>query len=75
MPTLPNHRRAWLIKAPLGLVILSFGLCLVVEACLFKAGGAPTLQWIAYGTIALTVFNAGLCLLVDSVRHRLLMEK
>lgn len=69
-----NHRRAWLLKAPIGLVILSFGLCLVVEAGLYKAGGAATLNWVAYGTAALTVFNAGLCLLVDSVRHRMLME-
>lgn len=74
MSSSQNHRRAWLVKAPLGLVILSFGLCLVVEAGLYKAGGAATLSWVAYGTAALTVFNAGLCLLVDSVRHRMLME-
>lgn len=73
MSTPTNHRRAWLIKAPLGLVILSFGLCLVVEAGLYKAAGAATLNWVAYGTAALTVFNAGLCLVVDSVRHRVLM--
>ncbi len=74
MPTPVNHRRAWLIKAPLGLVILSFGLCLVVEAGFYKASGAATLNWVAYGTAALTVFNAGLCILIDSLRHRMLME-
>jgi hypothetical protein len=73
MSTPTNHRRAWLIKAPLGLVLLSFGLCLVVEAGLYKAGGAANLDWVVYGTVALTVFNSGLCLLVDAGRHRGLM--
>ena len=70
-----NHRRAWLIKAPLGLVILSFGLCLVVEAGLYKAAGAAPLNWIAFGTAALVVFNAGLCVFADAVRHRVLMDR
>ncbi|MFT5997983.1 MAG: hypothetical protein ACI81P_000428 [Neolewinella sp.] len=75
MKSATNHRKAWLIKAPIGLVILSFGLCLVVEAGQYKSNGAATVQWIAYGTAALVVFNAGLCIFADAVRHRVMMER
>ncbi len=74
MPSKTNNTahqyRQWLIKAPLGLVIIGFGACLIAEAAMLKYGGAATLDWIAYGTIALIVFNSGLCVLGDAIKHR-----
>ncbi len=62
--------RAWLTKAPLGLVLTGLGACLVSEAAMRKFSGDPRRPWVAYGTIALTVFNSGLSILADAAKHR-----
>jgi hypothetical protein len=69
------QRRQWLIKAPLSLVIIGFGVSLVSEAAMLKYGGGATLNWVLYGTIALIVLNAGLCVLVDAGKHRAHYER
>lgn len=70
-----NYYRRWLLQAALGLVVSSTGLCLVVEAGIWKSQGATTWQWVVAGTFALVVFNAGLCILIDSLRFRMLHEQ
>lgn len=67
-----HHRLRWLIKAPLGLLLTGFGLCLLTEAGMAKFAGEA---WFWRGTLALVVFNAGLCFFGDAVRHRVLMER
>lgn len=66
-----NHRKWWLLKAPAGLLLTGFGLCLLTEAGVAKFSGAP---WFWSGTLTLAVFNAGLCVFGDAVRHRVLLE-
>jgi hypothetical protein len=70
-----KNYKNWLIKAPLGLILVGFGASLIVEAGFYKHDGAPTLHWIAAGTIALIVFNAGLCVFGDAILERVRFEK
>jgi hypothetical protein len=66
-----NNYKNWLIQAPLGLVIVGFGACLIAEAAMTKyAGGA----WVWYGTVALVVFNSGLCVFGNAILHRVRYE-
>ncbi len=65
------HYKRWLIFAPVGLVLTGFGLCLVAEAAILKFKGAPTLDWVLYGTIALVVFNSGLSFFGTAVVERI----
>lgn len=70
-----KHYRRWLIQAPLGLICVGFGACLIAEAAVLKYSGAETWKWVVAGTVALSVFNAGLCLFGDSILHRIRYER
>lgn len=68
--------KRWLIQAPLGLSLVGFGLCMVVDASLYRAtDGVTTWQWVSYGTLALVVFNAGLSIFGDAVVWRARYER
>jgi hypothetical protein len=69
-----QYYKNWLIKAPLGLVLVGFGASLIVEAGFYKHSGATTLNWVAYGTFALVVFNSGLCVFGDAILERVRYE-
>lgn len=69
-----HHYQRWIIKAPLGLSIIGFGLCLVLDAAFMKYNGTDTLHWVAYGTLALIVFNSGVSIFGDAVKHRMHLE-
>lgn len=70
-----KHYKNWLIQAPLGLVIVGFGICLIAEAAIWKYSGVPTWQWIVAGTVALSVFNAGLSIFGGAILHRVRYEQ
>lgn len=67
-----THHRRWRLRAPLGLILTGFGLCLVAEAAFLKYGGAPALQWVLAGTAALVVFNSGLSVFGSAVIARVM---
>jgi peptidoglycan/LPS O-acetylase OafA/YrhL len=68
-----NHNyKNWLIQAPLGLVIVGLGACLIAEAAMTKYTGG---NWFWYGTLALVVFNSGLCIFGNSILHRVRYEQ
>ena len=69
------HHRKWLLKAPLGLVLIGFGVCLVAEGAMRKYGGAETWDWVLYGTLALAVLNAGVSVFGGAVVHRVHVER
>lgn len=69
-----KHYNRWLVQAPLGLVLIGFGVSLVAEAAMVKYDGANTWSWVSYGTIALVVLNSGLCVFGDSILHRVRYE-
>ena len=65
----------WLIKAPLGLILVGAGICMITEAAFFKHSGARDIEWIFAGTVSLVVFNAGLCIFGSSVLSRVRYER
>lgn len=70
-----KHYKRWLIQAPLGLILVGFGACLIAEAAMDKYEGAPLWQWVSYGTLSLVVFNSGLCVFGDAILHRIRYER
>jgi hypothetical protein len=70
-----KHYRNWLIQAPVGLVLVGFGACLVAESAMLKYSGATTWQWVVGGTVALCVFNSGLCVFGNSILEKIRFER
>lgn len=70
-----KHYRNWLIQAPLGLVLIGFGACLIAESAMLKASGVNWTKWVLAGTIALSVFNAGLSVFGNSILERVRYER
>jgi hypothetical protein len=70
-----KHYRNWLFQAPVGLVIVGFGTCLVAESAMLKAAGAGWMSWVPAGTVSLCVFNAGLCIFGNSILERVRYER
>ena len=69
-----THKKKWLLLAPLGLVTVGAGACLVDWAGQLKADGAPAKKWVVAGTGALVVLNAGLSLFGQSVAENVLHQ-
>ncbi len=75
MNSMNKHYRNWLIQAPLGLVLVGFGACLIAESAMLKASGVAWPQWVLAGTVALSVFNAGLSIFGNSILERMRYER
>jgi cell division protein FtsX len=69
-----THKSKWLLLAPLGLVTVGAGACLIQWAGSLQSPRRPTGQWVAAGTLALSVFNAGLCLFGSGVAESVLYQ-
>lgn len=65
-----STRTKWLILAPLSLVLIGAGLCVLTEAAWAKHTGAPFWQWFLRGTYSLILINGGLSLFGQAVRFR-----
>jgi hypothetical protein len=61
----------WNKLAPLGLLIIGFGLSLTGDAMISKARGRG---WFLKGTIGLIVFNAGIAVFGEAIKNRALYE-
>lgn len=70
-----KHYRNWRIQAPLGLVLIGFGACLIAESAILKAGGADWTKWVLAGTVSLCVFNAGLSIFGNAILERVRYER
>ncbi len=68
-----THKEKWLLLAPLGLVGIGAGACLVSWAAQLKTHRAPA-TWVPAGTAALVVLNAGVSLVGQSIIERVLHE-
>ena len=64
----------WLILAPLGLVLIGYGLCVFSEAGHLKHTGSPTVEWVLLGTYSLILINGGLSIFGQAIRYRVLMD-
>ena len=66
------YYKRWLFQAPISLMIIGFGACLIAEGAIRKANGEP---WFWFGTVALCVFNSGICIFGDAVLYRMRYER
>ena len=69
-----THKSKWLLFAPLGLMTIGAGACMVHWAGSLKDKNKPAKHWVAAGTSALVVFNAGISMFGQSVVERVLHE-
>ncbi|QJW89857.1 hypothetical protein HNV11_10955 [Spirosoma taeanense] len=69
-----STRTKWLILAPLSLLLIGAGLCVLSEASNAKHTGAPFRQWFLWGTYALILVNGGLSLFGQAVRYRVQLD-
>ena len=67
-------RTKWLILAPLGLVLIGYGLCVFSEAGHLKHTGSRTIEWVLLGTYSLILINGGLSVFGQAIRFRVLMD-
>lgn len=65
-----STRTKWLILAPLGLVLIGYGLCVFSEAAHLKHSGEPLSRWFLLGTYSLVVINSGISLFGQAVIYR-----
>ncbi len=70
-----QYYRKWLLRAPLGLVLIGFGACLIAESAMVKFAGAPWQSWVPYGTLALVALNTGVSIFGDAVLQRARYER
>lgn len=69
-----STRTKWLILAPVSLLFVGAGLCVVDEAGHLKHTGAPFQQWFLLGTYGLILVNGGLSLFGQAVRFRVQLD-
>lgn len=69
-----SDRTKWLILAPLGLVLIGYGLCVFSEAGNLKHTGSPTVEWVLLGTYSLILINGGLSLFGQAIYFRVMMD-
>lgn len=69
-----RHFTTWLWEAPLGLLLVGFGLSLLGHAAIVKARGGEMRKWFLLGTLALISVGAGLSIFGDAIKHRVLYE-
>ena len=67
-----THKTKWLVFAPVGLLVVGAGACMVGWATSLKAQGASTGKWVGAGTAALVTLNAGLSLFGNGVSESVL---
>ncbi|WP_223651382.1 hypothetical protein [Hymenobacter psoromatis] len=68
-----THKEKWLLLAPVGLLGIGAGACLVGWAAELKTRKEPA-AWVPAGTAALVVLNAGVSLLGQSIIEKVLHE-
>lgn len=73
-PKINSYYYKWLLYAPLGLVLVGFGLCFFNETGQLKHQGAGFSEWFGWGTVSLIIINAGLAFFGDAVKNRVLYE-
>ncbi|MBC7922956.1 MAG: hypothetical protein H7Z75_17910 [Ferruginibacter sp.] len=73
-PQQADYHRRWQILAPLGLVMVGYGLCEVGTAVLMKYEKKPLKRWLLRGTYSLAIVNAGLSFFGEAVKSRMHYE-
>jgi len=69
-----STRTKWMILAPIGLILFSFGLTVLSEAAHQRRTGEPTQVWVLLGLYSLVLINAGLIFFGEALRFRILLD-
>jgi len=69
-----STRTKWMILAPVGLILFSFGLTVLSEAAHQRRTGEPTQVWVVLGLYSLVLINVGLILFGEALRFRILLD-
>lgn len=69
-----STRTKWMILAPFGLLIFSFGLTVLSEAAHQRRTGVPTQFWVVLGLYSLALINGGLIMFGEALRFRILLD-
>lgn len=69
-----STRTKWMILAPFGLLLFSFGLTVLSEAAHQRRTGEPTQVWVLLGLYSLALINAGLIFFGEALRFRILLD-
>lgn len=69
-----THKTKWLVFAPVGLVVIGAGACMVQWAGSLMNKGLPASKWVPAGTAALVVLNAGMSLFGNGVAESVLYQ-
>lgn len=69
-----STRTKWMILAPFGLILFSFGLTVLSEAAHQRRTGEPTQVWVLLGIYSLVLINSGLILFGEALRFRILLD-
>jgi len=69
-----STRTKWMILAPFGLLLFSFGLTVLSEAAHQRRIGEPTQVWVLLGIYSLVLINSGLILFGEALRFRILLD-
>ena len=69
-----STRTKWMILAPFGLLLFSFGITVLSEAGHQRRIGEPTQVWVLLGLYSLILINGGLVLFGEALRFRILLD-
>jgi hypothetical protein len=69
-----STRTKWMILAPCGLLLFSFGLTVLSEAAHQRRTGVPTQVWVVLGLYSLALINGGLIMFGEALRFRILLH-
>ncbi len=61
-----RHYRKWILQMPLGFLIISIGILVIMYTANKKAED----EWLMWGIVSLTIINAGLALLGNAIVHK-----
>ncbi|WP_031527976.1 hypothetical protein [Dyadobacter crusticola] len=69
-----STRTKWMILAPCGLILFSFGLTVLSQAAHERRIGEPTQVWVVLGLYSLALINGGLIMFGEALRFRILLH-
>ena len=69
-----STRTKWLLLAPISLMLVGAGLCVLSEAGNVKHTGGPFRQWFLLGLYGLILVNGGLSCFGQAVRYRVQLD-
>lgn len=69
-----SARTKWLILAPVGLLLIGAGLCVLVGAGYEMHAGAPFMRWFLKGTYSLILVNGGISIFGSAIRFRVMLD-